>query len=431
MPFETPIGVTPKTAVVGGGISGLGAAWGLAGSHNVTLFEAGPRIGGHARTVMAGRDGDLPVDTGFLVYNHSNYPHLTSLFAELNVPTIASDMSFAASIDGGRLEYGVSKLSAVFAQKRNLFSPRYLGFIRDLLRWLKEADDAADDPEMTIADLMVKMNLGDWFRDYYLLPISGAIWSTPPQGIMDFPAQTLVQFFKNHALLGNGRRHQWRTVKGGSREYLWRMQDRLTAQGVDIRCNAPVLRVARDARGVSIWSGGEMQRFDQVIFATHSDQALRLLADPTNQENAQLGAIKFQPNQMVLHADSTVMPKRRAAWCSWNYTETAEKNSDRIDLTYWINRLQSLPEDDPVFVTLNTNRDIDPALIYDQTSFHHPVFDHAAIAAQKEISANNGANRTWFAGAWMGHGFHEDGLKSGLDVAKALALTQLYPIAAE
>ena len=432
MPFETSAAQPKRIAVIGGGISGLGAAYMLMGDHRVVLFEAENRLGGHARTMMAGRNGDMPVDTGFLVFNHVNYPYLTALFHELAVPTILSDMSFGASIDGGWLEYGILAPSAVLAQKRNLLRPQYYKMLSDIMRFNRDAQKVAENFDGTISDLIDEMRLGSWFREYYLYPLSGAIWSTPKEHIGSFPAQAMIRFFKNHALMATSGQHEWYTVKGGSKEYVQRMEARMMSQGVDIRLGTPIQGVRRTALGVEVKThGAEWEQFDEVIFATHSDDSLAMLTDPAPHEQAALGAVKYQPNDAILHCDTSIMPKRKAAWASWVYTEDKNKQSDRIDLTYWINLLQSLPRDDHAFVTLNTARTIREEFIYDQTVFRHPVFDHAALAAQDQVRAFNGTNRTWFCGAWMKNGFHEDGLGSAVDVVNAIQRAGAVALAAE
>ncbi len=422
MPFNTgPVGPSKKIAVIGAGISGMGAAQMLADDHHVVLFEAEKRLGGHARTRMAGVRSDQPVDTGFIVFNYANYPHLAALFAELDVPVTPSNMSFGASVDGGRIEYGLASLSAMFAQKRNLANPWFLRMMHDVLRFNSRAVGAADHDGMTIAGLLDKLGTGSWFRDYYLLPLSGAIWSTPTEKIMDFPARAMVNFFENHALLNYSGQHQWYTVQGGSQAYVSRLGASMQAKCVELRLGAPIDAVRRGVMGVEVKAvGGDWERFDEVIFATHSDDTLRLLADPSPQEKAVLGAIRYQPNDVILHSDTSIMPKRRAVWSSWCYAEERGKTDSRIDLTYWMNSLQPWLTADPMFVTLNTTRPIKQELIWDQVTLRHPVYDLGAFAAQAKAAAMNGSNRTWFCGAWMKNGFHEDGLGSAFDVVTAM-----------
>jgi uncharacterized protein len=422
MPFEIPGQAPRRIAVVGGGISGMAAAHLLAEQHSVVLYEAEPRLGGHARTVLAGKRGDQPVDTGFIVFNRVNYPHLVRLFEKLDVPVTESAMSFGASIDGGRIEYGLASLDTIFAQRRNILRPAFLRMIRDILHFNKHAEAQATDPSMTIRDLLAALGTGPAFRDHYITPFSGAIWSTPLSGILDFPAQALIRFFRNHALLGYEGQHQWYTVRGGSIEYVRRLQGAMQAEGVDIRLATPIAAVKREAGSVMVRAkGAEWELFDDVVFATHSDVTLRLLADPTPAETAALGAVKYQPNQAILHSDTAMMPKSRKVWSSWSYVEPKGGPGDKIDLTYWMNSLQPIPQDDPLFITLNTDRRIDEKLIHDVNTFDHPVFDLAALAAQGTLRAMNGSLSTWFCGAWMRNGFHEDGFASAVDVVQAMA----------
>jgi predicted NAD/FAD-binding protein len=370
---------------------------------------------------MAGKRGDQPVDTGFIVFNYANYPHMAELFEELSVPVVKSNMSFGASIGGGRLEYGLASLDALFAQRMNAVNPRFLGMVRDILRFNKNALKLSKDRTITVAEFLEKLGTGTWFRDYYLLPLSGAIWSTPKQKIMDFPAHAMIQFFENHALLNTTGQHQWYTVDGGSIEYVRRLEAALLSRGTDMRLKSPVQAVRRDDGGVQVKAvGGEWEAFDQVIFGTHSDDTLALLADPTTEERSALSAIKYQPNEITLHADKDIMPKRSQTWSSWVYTEDETVSGDQIDLTYWMNSLQPIPTDDPHFVTLNTKRTIREELIYDQVTLRHPVYDLAALAAQEKVREMNGANNTWFTGAWLRHGFHEDGLESAVTVSAAI-----------
>ncbi|MEO6301154.1 MAG: FAD-dependent oxidoreductase [Paracoccaceae bacterium] len=420
MPFETSAPPARRIAVIGGGISGMAAAHLLASENNVVLFEADHRLGGHARTVIAGKRGDQPVDTGFIVFNKVNYPNLLGLFEKLDVPIVESNMSFGASIGGGWLEYALRDLDGIFAQRSNLCSPRFLRMMRDILHFNAKAESALK-PGMTMGNLLHALGTGDWFRDYYILPISGAIWSTPSRGVLDFPAETLIRFFKNHALMSVTAQHQWYTVLGGSVQYVNRLQAAMLRQGVDVRLGAPIAGVKRAAWGVLVRAiGGEWELFDEVVFATHSDDTLRLLADATPAEHAALSAVRYQPNQAILHSDTSQMPRSRRAWASWVYTEPKGPRPDRIDLTYWMNSLQPIPKDDPLFVTLNPNRAIPDAMIHDVVTFRHPVYDQAAIAAQGAIRAMNGQSSTWFCGAWLRHGFHEDGFATAVDVVSAI-----------
>ena len=416
--FDQNQGPRKKIAIVGAGISGMSAAYYLSPNHDITLFEATPRLGGHARTVMAGKNGDQPVDTGFIVFNYVTYPYLTGLFADLDVPVSKSEMSFGASINNGWLEYGLTNLATFTAQKRNLLRPQYYKMIYDILRFGRLAEDAAKDDDTTIGELVDKLGLGKWFRDYYLLPVCGAIWSTPIKDVDQFPAKSLVQFFRNHALLAGTDQHQWWTVTGGSIEYVRRLEAALLARGCSVRTNTPVQQVVRDETGVRVTSAaGETDRFDEIIFACHSDQALNILGPTaTEPEAAALSAIRYQSNKAVLHCDPKQMPMRRASWTSWAYRAQEE----RIGVTYWMNRLQNIPDSDLLLVTLNPTSKIAEEMIYDEVEYAHPVFDKAALSAQKNIRAMQGQNHTWFAGAYNRHGFHEDGIASAMRVVQLI-----------
>ena len=420
MPFDARPNQQQRVAVIGGGISGLACAYKLAPHHAVTLYEAAPRLGGHARTVLAGRNGDQPVDTGFIVFNYANYPHLTRMFQDLDVPVTKSDMSFGASIDDGRIEYGLRDLRALTAQRRNLLRPGFARMLGDILRFNRRAEALARDDSSTIGELMDDLRLGAWFQHFYLMPLCGAIWSTPPAQIRDFPARALVQFFRNHALLGASGQHQWWTVAGGSIEYVRRLERFLRGRGVAIRSGTPVRSVLRGDGRITVQSAGGAARFDQVIFACHSDQALKLLAQPTPQERAALSALRFQDNEMILHRDPAQMPRRRAVWSSWVYKADTTRPEPAIGVTYWMNRLQAIPESDPLFVSLNPSRPVPDELIYDQTTFRHPVFDAPALAAQYRLGALQGQNNTWYAGAYTRHGFHEDGFASAVRIARLM-----------
>ena len=432
MPFETGTAAPRKIAVIGAGISGMGAAHLLAKDHRVVLFEAENRLGGHARTKWAGPNRDTPVDTGFIVFNYENYPNLVDLFDHLDVPVMKSNMSFGASFNGGRFEYALASLNALFATRRKMLSPQFYRMIRDLIVFNKHGLEASKEGGLTVSGLMEKLNLSTFFANHYILPFSGAIWSTPKEKILDFPAYALMKFFDNHALLAATGQHQWYTVKGGSIEYVSRLGSDMIQRGVDIRLSAPIDAVKRTPLGVHVKThGAEWELFDEVIFATHSDDTLRLLADPTHAERETLGAIRYQPNKVVLHSDTAIMPRRRSVWSSWVYTEDDNKRSDQIDLTYWMNSLQNIPQDNHFMVTLNSTRPIREELIWDECTLRHPVYDTAALEAQERAIAMNGSNRTWFCGAWMKNGFHEDGLSSAYDAVNALNAMERLELAAE
>lgn len=422
MPFDASRGAPQKIAIIGGGISGLSSAWLLSRHHQITLYEAAPRLGGHARTVMAGRRGDVAVDTGFIVFNYANYPHLTAMFRDLDVPVQRSDMSFGVSLDHGRLEYALRSLDAVFAQRSNLLRPGFHRMIRDILRFNAQAEAAARGrPDLTIDQLVRDLGLGARFRDQYLYPICGAIWSTPARQIGAFPAEALLRFMSNHALMSRGGQHQWWTVSGGSITYVNRLTERLATAGVSLRPATPVRAVTRGEMGVRVQTDGTSETFDHLVLACHADQALALLSDPSAAETTALGAVKFQDNRAVLHADPRVMPTRRKCWSAWVYRDDDPASGKPVGVTYWMNRLQTLPEGDPLFVSLNPGPVIDPALIYDETVFRHPVFDHAALNAQTALRGMQGQRQTWFAGAWLRNGFHEDGFASAMRIARQLS----------
>ncbi len=432
MPFEAGTIAPKKIAVIGAGISGMGAAHALAQNHQVVLYEAEGRLGGHARTRMAGKNGDQAVDTGFIVFNYANYPHLTKLFGDLDVPVTKSNMSFGASFSGGRMEYGLASMNALFAQRSNIASPRFLRMVRDILKFNAKGLEASQDETLTIGQLLKKLKLSDYFRDHYLLPFSGAIWSTPKEKILDFPACAMMKFFDNHALLSATGQHQWYTVDGGSREYVTRLGADMMKRGVETRLGAPIDAVRRTQAGSEVKThGADWENFDEVVFATHSDDTLKMLSDATAVEKSVLGAVRYQPNKVVLHSDTSIMPKRRQVWSSWIYSEDAQRTDTEINLTYWMNSLQPWLKAEEMMVTLNSNRPIKEELIWDEVTLRHPVYDLEAIAAQDAAAAMNGANRTWFCGAWMKNGFHEDGLSSALEVVSSLNARARMNVAAE
>jgi uncharacterized protein len=430
-PVIPSFGTPQKIAVIGSGISGASAAWALSRCHDVTLFEAGKRFGGHTATVDIDYDGtSVSVDTGFIVYNTLNYPLLTKLFETLEVETAASDMSFALSLDDGALEWSGNSLNTVFGQRRNLVSPRFIAMLRDVLRFNRTcvADrDAGACDGLTIGEYIEKRGFGTVFRDNYLIPMSAAIWSTPRAKMLDFPARTFIDFFANHRLI-NQDRPLWRTVKGGSRNYLAKL---LAAPGLKKHVAAPVEAVLRDDDGVIVTARGrEPEHFAQVVIATHSDQALEMLIDADEQERRILGAVAYGGNDVVLHRDPSLMPKTRRCWASWNALRTsAEGDENTISLTYWMNSLQGIDPKRPLFVTMNPPRDPKPGTVFGSWSFEHPLFDLGAIDAQKQLPKIQGKRHTWFAGAWTKYGFHEDGLRSGLDAARALKSPAIFDAA--
>ena len=409
-----------KVAVIGSGISGLSAAWLLSQSHDVTVFEAASRIGGHSNTVeFSSANGPVAIDTGFIVYNEVTYPNLTALFRTLEVPTVASNMSFAVSVGNGAYEYSGGTGLGLFAQRSNLVSPRFWSMIRDLLRFYRNAPkDLAMMGSISLDDYLERNGYGRAFREDHLYPMAAAIWSTPAMEVGRYPAASFVRFCCNHGLLDLRGRPVWRTVAGGSREYV----KRITKPYADkIRLSTPVRSVRRAENFVElIDADGVAYAFDDVVIATHADQALRMLADPSVEESRILGAFQYSRNEAVLHHDASLMPKRRAAWSSWNYLTNSATGPSQPSITYWMNRLQSLGAAPETFVTLNPCRALREDLVVRREIYEHPIFDMATDRAQKEIWSLQGQRRTWFCGAHFGSGFHEDGLQAGLAVAEDL-----------
>jgi len=429
----------PRVAIIGSGIAGLAAAHTLTGLADLTLYEAGDYFGGHTHTVdvtlpdASGRPTTFGVDTGFLVLNERTYPNLLALFEQLQVAIAPSDMSFSvqapgAGPRGGPLEWSGSDLGTVFAQRANLTNPRFWRMLRDILRFNRLATRLAQRGEdlgegspllQPLGDFLAQHRFSDEFRDWYFLPMLGCIWSCPTDQMLQFPVATMVRFCHNHGLIQVTNRPQWYTVQGGARHYV----EKIVARIPDARRNRPVQQVLRDESGVRIVSQGAVERYDAVVMACHSDQALALLgAGAREDERAVLGAIRYQPNRAVLHTDVTLMPQNRRAWAAWNYERSPQQaqESAQVCLHYWLNRLQPLPTPVPVIVSLNPGRAIAPQTVIGEYEYAHPVFDLAAIRAQGRVPALQGQQNTFFAGAWMGYGFHEDGLKAGLQAARAL-----------
>ncbi|WP_295553007.1 FAD-dependent oxidoreductase [Limnohabitans sp. Rim8] len=421
-----------KLAIVGSGISGLAVAHTLKDHADITLFEAGDYFGGHTHTV----DVTLPtpkglvthgVDTGFLVFNERTYPNLINLFAELKVETAPSDMSFSVKVpralNGKTLEWSGTDLNSVFAQRGNLVNPRFWRMLADVMRFNALCTRIAKEQrekelQQPLSDFLRTHQFSEPFRDWYFLPMLGCIWSCPTDQMLQFPVATMIRFCHNHGLIQVTNRPQWFSVVGGARNYV----EKILAGLHDKRLNTPVRLIERDAKGVRIITDGHAERFDQVVIATHTDQALSMLRQASGEERSLLGVIRYQDNRAVLHTDASVLPANPKTWAAWNYERAAssERESSRVCLHYLLNRLQRIPFAQPVVVSLNPLQDIDPATILGEFDYAHPVFDLAAIEAQKRLPLLQGQQSTWFAGAWAGYGFHEDGLKSGLQVGRAL-----------
>jgi len=419
---------------VGSGISGLAVAHSLKGQADITLFEAGDYFGGHANTV----DITLPtsqgmvthgVDTGFLVFNERTYPNLINLFAELGVETSLSDMSFSVQAPRAwgneALEWSGSNLDTVFAQRRNLLRPQFYKMLLDVLRFNKLCTEIAVQQNETamrqpLSEFLKQHQFGEAFQNWYFLPMMGCIWSCPTDQMLAFPVATMIRFCHNHGLLQVSNRPRWFTVTGGSRNYV----QKIVKDVSDKRLNTPVQLIERDEQGVRIVTQGAAERFDEVVICAHSDQALRMLRNPSDAETQCLSAIRYQDNVAVLHTDESVLPSRRKAWAAWNYAraESEDQESSRVCLHYLLNKLQPLPYSQAVVVSLNPTQPIDPAKVIRRFDYAHPVFDLAAIEAQQHMHRIQGQQNTWYAGAWLGYGFHEDGLKSGLSVARELLL---------
>lgn len=412
-----------KIAVVGSGIAGLSAAWLLAKQHEVSVFEAADYAGGHSNTVDVSLDGlTAPVDTGFLVHNDRTYPNLIALFKLLKLDTPASDMSFSVKLPHLNLEWAGASLSTLFVQKRNLVRPGFWRMIRDILNFNKRATTLLSDVKgsgLTLGQLLNREGYSVEFRDWYLLPMGAAIWSSPMDEMADFPAETFIQFCLNHGLLQINDRPQWKTIRGGSREYV----KRLVADIGDVRLNTPVLSVKRDQAGVAVSTAQGTEWFDRVVLATHSDQSLAILSDALPAEREILEAVRYQPNTAYLHTDSDLMPRKRSAWSAWNYYSGAEQHGKfPVAVTYWLNLLQPLPFAQDVMVTLNPPTPPRADKTLKVIEYAHPLLDTAAYAAQQALPDVQGLDRVYFCGAWTGYGFHEDGLKAGMAVANLLGV---------
>ena len=428
----------PRLAIIGTGIAGLGCAHFLQRDFDLTLFEAADYIGGHTNTVTAREPGTgrtVPIDTGFMVFNHATYPLLTRLFRELGVATKKTDMSFSVRHGDSGLEFCGSSLNHLFAQRKNLFRPRFYRMLFAINRFNQEALAALADPASpvfteTLGDYVKRRGYGTDFFDLYLVPMSSAVWSTPPEKMLAFPAAALLRFFHNHGFLGLNTQHQWWTVEGGAKSYV----APLTAPFAEkIRLNYAASGVIRTPRGVTVTtSSGTAHTFEKVIIACHGDQALRLLQNPTDAEHRLLSAFHYQPNTATLHTDASVMPRTRLAWSAWNY-EIARDSAGAVSTAthYWMNKLQGVSDRENYFVTINRPESIDPAKVLKRIAYDHPLFSLAATAAQAELPALNqaalGTTETFYAGAWQRHGFHEDGLHSAHRLAAQILARDPWP----
>lgn len=421
-----PMTAPQRIAIIGTGISGIGAGLALDhAGHEVVFYEKDRRPGGHSATVDIVHSGEeISVDTGFIVYNELNYPNLTAMFDWLQVHTQDSDMSFSVSADGGKFEWcgrnGDGVFRSLFAQRSNLFSPSFIRMLQEILTFQKKArsDRAAGTiGSGTLGDYLTEHKFSQRLRDDYLVPMGAAIWSTSPTKMLEFPAQSFIDFWDNHRLL-QWDRPQWRTVHGGSRNYVRRA---LRGFGERVRLNAGVTQVTRHGSSVSVVdTTGHSDTFDQVVIGAHAPDALAMLTDPTALEQKVLSACSYSPNTVILHRDPRLMPRRKDAWAAWNFLRNGKDDTRKVAVTYWMNILQGINKDLPTFVTLNPPFEPDPALTFARFTYEHPLFDTAALEARHHLNEIQGQSRTWFCGAWTGHGFHEDGLRSGLEVAAAL-----------
>jgi predicted NAD/FAD-binding protein len=409
-----------RIAIIGSGISGLASAYFLSRKHDVVLFEAGDYLGGHTNTVDVTLEGRTHgVDTGFLVYNEHTYPNLVALFDELAVASIASDMSFAVSMQDGGLEWAGTNLDTVFAQRANLGSPSFLRMLWDIMHFNRNAHrflELSSRAGLTLGQLLRQQRYGASFRDAYLLPMAAAIWSSSPNDILNFPAATFLRFCLNHALLQVNDRPQWRTVAGGARQYV----AKIAATLPDCRLRTPVRSVMRGSGALVVNSAAGAEIFDAVVCATHAPTTLGMLIDASDNERDILGGVRYQPNVAYLHTDASLMPRRRKVWAAWNYLAGKQSAGQRpVCVSYWLNQLQALPFETPVMVTLNPHALPAADTVLAKFNYAHPIMDQATIRAQEQLAQIQGNDCIWYAGAWTGYGFHEDGLKSALRIAAA------------
>jgi predicted NAD/FAD-binding protein len=419
-----------RVAVIGSGISGNSAAWALSRHHDVTIYEKSREPGGHSATVDIDYDGQpIAVDTGFIVFNEDNYPLLTRLFDQLGVQTEVSDMSFSVSLDNGRFEWSGRTLSGVFAQRRNLISPGFFRMLGDIFRFNSMARrdlEAGALCGLTFGDYIARRGFSARLRDEYIVPLTAAIWSTPTARMLEFPAESLIRFLDNHRLI-HINRPLWRTVSGGSRNYVRKLIDDFDGE---LRTGVAATSIRRENGTVLVAdSTGERRVYDALVLACHTDQALRLLDDPSREETDILSAISYRPNRVWLHRDPQLMPRRRDAWASWNYLGSRHADGHRdISVTYCMNMLQNIDRRLPLFITLNPPVPPRHELTFADFVYDHPQFDAAAIAAQARLATLQGQRNTWYCGAWTRYGFHEDGLASGLEVAQRLGIAPQWTV---
>ncbi|AIT09978.1 NAD/FAD-binding protein [Candidatus Francisella endociliophora] len=411
-----------KIAIIGSGISGLAASYLLKDKYEITLYEKNNYFGGHARTLNI---DNTPVDTGFIVFNYETYYHLTRLFKHLNVPVAKSNMSFGVSIKNGSIEYGSSSFKSLLAQKSNIFKPNYYKMIKDILKFNRISNRHLEEnilnENITLAQYLDDIKVGRWFRDYYLLAMGACIWSTPLEKMYDFPALSFIRFFSNHGLLSTSKPLQWYTIQGGSKVYVKKIINELKKTNISFAPKAT--KVERTNKIIVTDSNNTSQEFDKVVFACHSTEILELLDNPNTAEKELISAIKYQPNSVILHTDESIMPKRKNAWSSWNYLSAETKDKHKVvSLSYWMNNLQPLDTDTNYFVTVNPDQKPDPKKIINEHLFQHPVFDKKAIQAQQNFDNIQGLNDTYYCGAYLRYGFHEDGILSAVNVAEKLGV---------
>ncbi|BBP43177.1 NAD(P)/FAD-dependent oxidoreductase [Thiosulfativibrio zosterae] len=420
---SNPVKNTPqprKVAVIGSGISGLSAAWFLSQQHDVTLFEKNAKLGGHTNTsFLQLKDKVQPVDTGFIVFNTPNYPNLTAFFKHLEVETQNTDMSFSVSVDGGHLEYSGNNLNTLFAQRSNLLSPKHWGMLKEILRFNQQAKqdlNSITPLTYTLGDYLLMHQFSNHMRDNYLLPMAAAIWSCPTETMLKFPVGSFLRFFENHGLLNVEDRPQWESVKNGSQQYINKL---LELNAFAIQLNHQVKKVEKTDLGLSVYfTNDHHETFDHVVFASHADQTYAALDDKIKPDFNLLAHFKYQENIAYLHSDLDLMPKRKLAWAAWNYLRDTKSAQDKVAVTYWMNLLQNFETEVPLLVTLNPNTPPAESLTHERLVYEHPVFDSAAMRAQKQLSAIQGKHNLWFCGSYFGYGFHEDGLTSSVNLAR-------------